>query len=117
MIEQLTGNNKEWLGLVIPLWTVLFFIGYVSVFPLYYDSDEDNISSKLKRAIDLSFEHGGRITVFLSMILMPAILLGFTTGFYQSHTASKTKKWVGHIMGGLNLILIYGLYRYYVPNS
>ena len=117
MIEPLIGNNREWLGLIIPLWTVLFYLSYMSVFPLYYDTDENNFNPRLKRVIDSCFEYGGRVTVLLTMILMPAILLGFTTGLYQSHTSNKTKRWVGHVVGVLNVVLIYGIYRYYVPNS
>lgn len=117
LIEAFIGNNREWLGLVIPIWAVLFFISYMSLFPAIYEAEEDNSNPKVMNFIDKSFEYGGRLTVMFTMVFMPIILLGFTFGYFQSHTHDRTKKWFGHVVGFLNVVLIYGLYRYYAPSS
>ena len=117
MFEALAGSNKEWLGLIIPLWAVLFFFSYLSVMPAIYEAEEHNFNPRVKKFIDAFFSYGDRLAVLFVLVIMPIILLGFTFGYFQSHTNDATTKVFGHVVGALNAILIFGIYRYYVPNS
>jgi len=110
--------NKEWLGLIIPLWFLLFFMGYFSLIPALFESGEGfPVNKKLAAANNWLSENSGRLYVMAMAAILPLFFLGFTLGYFQSRTQDRGTKILCYFVGLLNLVLLYGIYRYQTSHS
>ncbi|WP_417445645.1 hypothetical protein [Kangiella sp.] len=103
--------SKEWLGLVIPLWLLLSISGIKTILAVMSKPDDDKSFTRSMGWIDKAFDYGGPLIFYILVISVPFLYLGFTFGYFQSKAHTRSEKWIGHSLGGLNIILIIGLYK------
>ncbi|GAA4349582.1 hypothetical protein GCM10023150_14160 [Kangiella taiwanensis] len=114
---QLISNNMEsiYLGTILTLWPLLFFLGYISLLPQAVESGElEKKYSKTFRFIQYStgWDHSGTVSIYLIILFMPVVFLGYTFGFFQSFMKEKSAKVFGYFVGALNLVLIIAIIGY-----
>ena len=108
--------NSAWLGLIIPLWCMLLFIGYFGIMRAIFESGElPKISPELTAMYKNSLigrSGDNSVQFLLILVAVPIVCLGFSAGYFQSRTTDPGLRWFGHVLGVLNLILIWALFRY-----
>jgi hypothetical protein len=109
--------NEGWLGLIIPLCFLLWLLTYCVFFPSVYFSEENqNDGSSFKEFLasgrELKVEASGFYCLMITFVT-PFILFGFVFGYFQSKTKNSGKKWVGHTIAFLYLLLLFSFYKYY----
>jgi len=80
--------NQEWLGLIIPLYCLLFLLAYLDLAAIY-DTDENTGPNTYKDFMGFLNSHGWRIKPEVMVLALPAILVGYTAGYFQRQTNSK----------------------------
>ena len=103
------------IALIFSLWPLLLYLGYLSLLPQAMASGElEKKHRKTFRFIQYStgWDHSGTIPIYLMILLMPIIFLGYTFGFFQSYMKDKSAKVFGYVVGALNLLLIIAIIGY-----
>ncbi|XID74857.1 hypothetical protein ACF3NA_10175 [Alkanindiges sp. WGS2144] len=111
--------NSAWLGLIIPLWCVLLMVGYCGILYAIIDSGEDTgIAPRLigfykGSLIGIAGSSTGANPLFLlAVAAIPLTCLGFSLGYFQRHVREPGLKGFAHVLGALNLLLIWGLIKW-----
>lgn len=52
------------------------------------------------------------VSIYLMILLMPVVFLGYTFGFFQSFMKESSAKVFGYFVGALNLVLIFAIIGY-----
>ncbi|PXF63168.1 hypothetical protein [Kangiella spongicola] len=104
-----------YLGIILTLWPLLLYLGYLSLLPQATESGE--LEKKHSKAMtfikySMGWDHSGTIYIYLGILLMPVLFLGFTFGYFQSYMKDNSVKIFGYIVGALNLILIIAIIGY-----
>lgn len=108
--------NSAWLGLIIPLWCILLFIGYFGIMrALFESSEQPEIAPGLAKVYKNSLigRTGDNSMQFLLILAaVPIVSLGFSVGYFQSRTTDPGLRWFGHVLGALNILLLWALFQY-----
>lgn len=106
--------NTQWLGLVLPLTCVLFFLIYFSFLPAVYG--EEGYPEPLRKILDFwheAFPSDIFATVVIFILALPIILIVLILGGLQTTFPDSGIRWFSVALRVMGVLWFYGLFKYF----